>query len=170
MKTKKFYEPTGYGIGLTPNIGPGPVHFDKTKNAIKALSDAEKEKLMAQSMKHYNARDFTDRFDITSKLAYPEYMKDNQMGFSSRNVPGPIYKTFMPKRDTSPKIGTEPRKCVNPIKRNDNLPSPHTYDINSNYTNVSVKNLNMYESVAKLNQVSNTKESRTSLLLPIFEQ
>lgn len=145
---------------MKENIGPGPAaHPDNVTIAFKQLSDNEKRDLLNKST-HIKAN---DRFKITGIQYIPEAQMGAQYYHSANKVPGSKYNLDQPfKRDTSPKIGSQERESNNPVKQTAIL-SPQYYDTISQYSNVSIKNLQMLEQIKRL-------RGSDEQLLPQFEQ
>lgn len=132
------------------------------KIAFRNMKPEELSAIKSKSRKLFEAKDFTNRFDITSIKYLPEYKNDNQAALARKMVPdGFKYNILSPKSIPTTKFGKEMRESNLEVKKNNSL-SPNHYDIIRHYSNVSVSNIKVLDQVKEMNN--------DAKLLPQFEE
>ena len=118
--------------------------------------------MKSRSRKFFEAKNFTDRFDITSIKYLPEYKNDNQSALARKMVPdGFKYNVLSPKSIPTTKFGKEIRESNLEVRKNNSL-SPGHYDVINHHSNVSVANIKVLDQVREMN--------KDAKLLPQFEE
>ena len=106
------------------------------------LSDDERSQMGARTKKEATTLGYIDRFDISGRIGYREYKKDNIKYHSGKKVPGSIYDQTMRSNSKTKAVDSERRESNYPPFKT-NYRGPATYDFTTGHENVSIKNIEM---------------------------